>query len=291
MSDAPDTAKPTGVCRDGLIRAFYLFRAAPLPERFRTEKVAEAEVLFWPLRSMVAAIIAITPLLIAFYSPRLDNFYAALLMSFLYWLILEKLSHMRRPAAFCRTCEKLAERPGSAVDLSDDDDDRRPVTVGAAARLVILYAAKVAALYIFCAKYLLTGTGQSSETAAAIRLFYLKYLRLSDSHFMLLLFLLTIPVLVEAGAVLLYCGDAPNQQHKSPLLLLPGLLAAGAAGALLAIMAGPNAIIMPTALVIIMVFYWKKQADHHLGGLNAATIDAYRETAELAVVAGLVLIA
>lgn len=255
-----------------------LFKHCPPGSQFgQTTQAASAA--FSPLRGLIVAIIVLIPIMLIGSIPRVDTHYFRLLIPFIYWGLMEKITHKRRLQAFCKCCEAIND-PDKAARIMHNPGNV-PLTAAGGASLVLLLGGKLMVLYLLVVKHVI-----SSESAGQLQFIML---------------LCAIPVLAELGPVLLLAGDQkpvhgpelkPSEPAK-PKPMWPVAVAAVLAVPMCAalwFLASPNSLIMPLSLILIMVFYWKRMADSVLGGANETVAWACYETCEVAATLGLLIV-
>ncbi|MBN2640703.1 MAG: adenosylcobinamide-GDP ribazoletransferase [Victivallales bacterium] len=249
-----------------------MFKNHPSEDSF-SDGSRNVALAFFPVRGIVIGLVAVIPFVIIGHVSRVDVFYLQLLVPFIYWGVIEKLTSHRRLYDFCK-CSEAAADPDHAERIMHTSG-HVPMTAAGAAGLITLAGGKLIVLYLLVTKNVI-----SSE---------------NPNDFQFIIMLCSIPVLAEFGCAILASGDdkfdAEAEVNSKPFWpLMVAFLFTLPAGLALWLLASPNSLIMPLSLVLVMVFYWKRKADTVLGGTSAPVRHACYETCELAAAIGMLIV-
>jgi len=227
-----------------------------------------------PLRGYAVGMMVILPFMFLLSVKQLDAMYTRMLLPLLFCVIIEKVTHLRRINDYCR-CADAIHSPSRAIRIMHSSGAPGLTPSGFISTFFLL-AGKLLVLYLLGTKFFLTGLKSDHQLL-----------------FDLGLMLVAIPVFAETGMVLLLTGDSRNRSAQAREGMWPLLVAAVLAlpvVVLLVLRGSINEAIVPISLVMFAVFYWKHQADAHLGGPDLRSGAACYESAELAAMLGFLVI-
>ncbi len=267
----------------GIVYCFSPLIRKEIPESHFTAQQRQVGIAFSPLRGIICAVAVLIPFFFLTQAvKRLDTNSTQLLLPLLFCLIIERLTHLRRINAFCR-CVEAASAPAKAAQIMQTNGPI-PLTANGIFMMFFLLGAKLLVLYILVTKVLVGGMKADSELLVDFALM-----------------ITAIPVFAELGSVLLLTGDGntgnavvkgtpPEKDFKALLPLLAAVLLTLPLAVLIWLRLSQNAVILPGALVMFMVFYWKHHVDKSIGKLDRQVGWACYESCELAAMTGLLIV-
>jgi len=264
----------------GIIYCFSLFlKKAPSEHDFSPAQVKVAMAIS-PIRGLICAAMVLIPFFLLTQTVKnLDTNSTQLLLPLLFCVIIERMTNLHRINAFCR-CVEAIYAPEKAAQLMQTKGPI-PMTPNGLFLTFFLLAAKLLVLYILVTKFLVVGMKSDEQLLIDFALI-----------------ITVIPVFAETGTVLLLTGDsgshnAAQPQHKDIMSLLPlfiAILLSLPLAALLWLRIAQNAVILPIALVMFMVFFWKHKADKNIGRVSQQVGWACYESCELAAMIGILIV-